>query len=198
MLHLLSIKIADIMGRDKIIFADQVNICAYGLELLLSTIVGILALVIVSLLGGFPFLWIPYLMGFVPIRLTAGGYHAGTHVACISLFTVMYILVAYFVEFSVLSGYICFFTSTLNLLVVLKFSPVEALNKPLSVRHKMNNREYSLVISFVNLCISLILAVYHLEVITFIAAYFAGSNMATLTLLIAVIKRYKKEHSCNS
>ena len=37
-------------------------------------------------------MWIPYLIGFVPMRILGGGHHAKTHFSCILFFSTFYLL----------------------------------------------------------------------------------------------------------
>lgn len=80
----MSQKLTAQMVCNNVVDAAKAPIYAYGIELLLSSLAGILALAAISLFLRVPFLWIPYLGGFIPIRLLGGGYHAKTHRSCIT------------------------------------------------------------------------------------------------------------------
>lgn len=67
-------KTANKMADQAVIDPQKIHIFAYGLELLYSSLAGVLALIIISAVGKKPFLWVPYLAGFVPLRLSGGGY----------------------------------------------------------------------------------------------------------------------------
>ena len=93
MVQELARKTAKKMENQGVIASKTIPIYAYGLELLYSSLAGVVALIIISAILGKPFLWIPYLAGFVPLRLSGGGYHAKTHFHCIFTFSLLYSLV---------------------------------------------------------------------------------------------------------
>ena len=82
-------KTAEKMSERRIIEAKTIHIYTYGLELLFSSLAGVVALIIISTANGKAFLWIPYLAGFIPLRLSGGGYHASTHFRCIFIFSLL-------------------------------------------------------------------------------------------------------------
>lgn len=91
MFHKIAQMLADKLAHSDIIQDTQKNIYAYGPDLLISSIAGALALIVASVLLNEPLSWIPYLAGFVPLRLAGGGYHAKSHWTCIFTFTSVYI-----------------------------------------------------------------------------------------------------------
>ena len=58
---------------------QQKSIYKYGFELLVSTAVCIGAILVCGILGGYGKEAIIFLLSFIPIRITAGGYHAGSY-----------------------------------------------------------------------------------------------------------------------
>lgn len=194
MFQKLSFRIANSMAKESIVSPRSVRVYAYGLELLLSLAVGILVLIAVSILEDKPLLWLPYLAGFVPVRLTGGGYHAKTHLHCISIFAATY-LSTFFISPIITKPTLSFvLVSFSNLLIFLLFSPVEALNKPLKTTQQRKNRRRSLYLGIANLAISVGVAFLHLGKITWLYMYFAGSGMAGLSMLISVlINFFRKE-----
>lgn len=79
MIRCMATKVAQKMAEYNVIEKKVIRVYAYGLELLFSSLAGIVVLIAVSVIWGKPFLWIPYLIGFVPLRLTGGGYHFRLH-----------------------------------------------------------------------------------------------------------------------
>lgn len=90
MIHQLSERISFLFSERKIIPKDMTEIYSYGFELMISTILnGILVLVVSIILGVFTktlFLLPPFML----IRSMAGGYHAKTHFGCITGFTITF------------------------------------------------------------------------------------------------------------
>lgn len=144
-------KTAKKMADQSVIEPQKIHIYAYGLELLYSSLAGVMALVITSAVCGKPFLWIPYLVGFVPLRLSGGGYHAKTHFRCIFTFSLLYFLVLLVVILYAIPAIICLITCLANLVIILFFSPVAAPNKPLKEGQCKTNRRNSLILGMANL-----------------------------------------------
>lgn len=61
---------------------QQKSIYKYGFELLVSTAVCIGAILVCGIFGGYGKETIIFLLSFIPIRITAGGYHAGSYGRC--------------------------------------------------------------------------------------------------------------------
>ena len=173
----------------KIIKANQTHIFAYGFEILLSSIAGILALVLVSLMHSQPFLWIPYMLGFVPLRLSGGGYHAKTHLSCLLFFTILYGVTVIFLQVVPPNTQIYLFSVITNLLILLLFAPVAARNNPLREEQYISNRRKSIFIGSLNCSIYLIQLLLDMKYTQHLFMYFAGASMSGLSILAAVIKQ---------
>lgn len=194
MFQQVSLATAKRMVSDQIIRENQITIYTYGLELVFSSLAGILALVFVSFLGGKPFWWLPYLVGFIPLRLTGGGYHAGSHRNCIALFTVFYTINLSFFSFFIIPKGTWAIICTVNVLILYVFSPVEAKNKPLHVVKRKKNRKRSLLLGMLNLSVAVSLLILQSSIPSWLILYFAGSTMACVSIMLAVvINSFRKE-----
>lgn len=70
--------------KNAIIKTDDKESYCYGMELILSTLINVAFMVILSYyVIGYPIAFIPYIAVYTPLRLTAGGYHASSHLKCI-------------------------------------------------------------------------------------------------------------------
>lgn len=67
---------------NKIIAAEDSEVYAYGIELLLSTIFNLVVAIIIALISNEFIPCFFNLTAFVTIRMYAGGYHADTHWGC--------------------------------------------------------------------------------------------------------------------
>lgn len=163
----------------------------YGCELILTSIIGLLIMVGLSVLIGHPLAWVFFVMGFAPLRTTAGGYHADSHIRCYTVTSVMFLM-------GVLTAYeICWnhFTylavSLFSALMVGFLAPVEAINKPLSAKRYRLNRNRSLILIFINCVIAVIFAM--LELVSEEAnMYYAGIFFASTSLIMGKIKNSLK------
>lgn len=192
MIQQIAIKTAEKMSERSIIETGKARIYAYGLELLYSSLAGVAALLIISAICGKPFLWIPYLAGFVPLRLSGGGYHAKTHFRCIFTFSFLYFLVLFTERLYPIPVKAYLITCSINLVIILLFSPVAAPNKPLKESSRRINRRNSLLLGLVNLLGAMAVVFLFTPNGQWVNMYFAGSSMAGLSMLLAVIKKQER------
>lgn len=182
-------KTAEKMSDHSVIESNATHIYAYGLELLYSSLAGVLALIIISAVGGKPFLWTPYLAGFVPLRLSGGGYHAKTHFRCIFTFPLLFSFVLLIERMYTIPMKAWLIFCLVNLIIILLFSPVAAPNKPLRECQYRTNRRNSLFLGICNLLGCVVLVFLFNAHNQWINMYYAGSSMAGLSMLLAVIKK---------
>lgn len=160
---------------------------SFGLELIFTYFFGTAILIFFSFLCRQPLAWFVFLLGFAPLRTTAGGFHTKSHLSCFAVSSVIFLL-------SMIVSFLWSWTSTVYLLVcsvtlilVLLLSPVEAVNKKLTQDQRIKNRTRSLVISVINIVLTLLFCVMNV-VSALINLYFAGVAMAAASLIIAKIK----------
>lgn len=189
MVQQIAMKTSEKMSEHSIIETKAIHIYAYGLELLYSSLAGVVTLIIISAVYGKPFLWMPYLAGFIPLRLSGGGYHAKTHFRCIFTFSLLYFLVLLVVILYAIPAIICLITCLANLAIILLFSPVAAPNKPLKESQGRTNRRNSLILGIGNL-LGYVMLVFLFNIHNqWINMYIVGSSMAGLSMLLAVINK---------
>ena len=157
-LNAISSKIAHHLCNKLNIDEDQVPVYAYGLELLLAAVISILSMIMASFVLNVPTAWLFFLLAFIPLRVTAGGYHANSHLGCTIVCVVAFILailVAHIMS-QVSSALLYVIPCVMNLMTVLLYAPVEAMQKPLADSEKHINRKRALRISAFFLIISLL------------------------------------------
>lgn len=181
------------MEQYNIVDSEEREVYIYGTELLLSTITGVLVLIIVSACTGMYFHWFPYLSGFIPLRLLGGGYHAKSHKDCILTFTSTYLICIVLIKYyqSVKSS-VVFFSFTCFLIIML-FSPVEAHNKELSKSRRTTNRTKSLVLGLLNTLITVFYASNTIKNKIWVTTYLSGYISAGLFMLTAVLTKRIEE-----
>lgn len=189
MVHQMAIKTAEKMAEHSVIEAKATHIYVYGMELLFSSLIGVVALIIISTVCGNSFLWIPYLAGFIPLRLSGGGYHAKTHFRCIFTFSLLYSLVLLIEIFYAIPVRAWLIACLVNLVIIFLFSPVAAPNKPLKECQGRTNRRNSLFLSLANLFGCVVLVFLCTPQNSWVNMYFAGSSMAGLSILLTVINK---------
>lgn len=185
-------KTASKMADQSVIEFQKIHIYAYGLELLYSSLSGVVALIVISAIFGKPLLWIPYLAGFVPLRLSGGGYHAKTHFHCIFAFSLIYSLILLTAKLRTLPVNAWLIACLGNFIFILLFSPVAAPNKPLKECQRRANRRNCLILGIGNL-LGCVILVYLFNIYSqWVKMYIMGSSMAGLSMLLAVINKRER------
>lgn len=160
----------------------------YGLQLLLSSLFNLAIIIGLSIFFRAPLAWIPFMLSFVPLRLTAGGFHAKTHWACIGSFCTVY---ACLLLLSIKLPYAAYgIGSTVvacgSLGIVCYLSPVAASNKPLTMVQVSKFRRYSILITIIFMIPAALLQIgippHH-----FYIHFYAGELSGSLSLVIAKI-----------
>ena len=198
MIAAISMKISKSLLKSNAINQNELNVYAYGIQLLILGIVDWCITFLFMLLIGEIYLSIAYLSVFFTLRKHCGGYHAETHIRCIVISNTVYVLS---VLVSANMQYENFTTLLLvgeiiNFIIIYKFSPAEHPNKHIEpiemARHRKIGRIYNLVFGFV--AIGLVLGS--------INQYACAIFMAQLSVSIAVVlqrikNRTRKEGSEN-
>lgn len=192
MIHIISRSLAKRWVVCGVIKESDIETYQYGLELIISSGINLLIMIGISFAFGQPLVVVPYLIGFIPQRIFAGGYHAKSHLFCILFNTFVYsisCLVALNIEESaaILSSVI---ESCASFALVFLFAPVPAKNKPLSIEEKKRNRTIALILSGLLLVMCIALYYLHLLGSTFCKIIFCGQLMATVLLLAGKTVEY--------
>ena len=148
MLLRISKRIVSEWSKSEIIMMEYEEAYIYGVQLLLSTLINISFIALISTVVGCSYAWIPFLVGFIPIRVTAGGYHAKTPLLCSTVFCGTYSIGIVLLEAVNDTALIpvCLFNSITAIVIVYLYSPLPAHNKPLSKIEMENKRTISIAI----------------------------------------------------
>lgn len=162
---------------------SSISVLAFGFELIITTVIGVLLLIIISVFAGMPWSWLPFLLGFAPLRTTAGGYHAPTHFWCYFISSVGFIICLLLSIHIPISSLCCLILSLLTTGVVFALSPVPARNKQLSKDVRQKNRRRSLKIA-----VALMILIAALHFIRFsntnVVLLVLGSASAAVSLVV--------------
>ena len=179
MISFLSHRIALFLRDNDIVDDETSQVCQYGFEIIISTLVGFLLVVFLGICFGELSSAILFYILFVGVRLSTGGYHATTHLRCKLLLCVC-------CSFTILSTIL--FIDYYNLKVqtviillyfftVLLFSPIEHKNAPLDSFTMKRNRIVSIIVSFI-LATTIMLGYYEFKKIAMVSS---------LTLLVVAL-----------
>ena len=185
----LSKKASQFCVSNNIIQNEDAEVYEYGFEILLSTLINAVAIFVVSILTGNFVATLFFCIGFLPLRMTAGGYHAKTHLRCflilmasyIAFLAVLYKLpqALYLIAVSI--------SSAISFFLIFVFSPIEDINKPISDTERVKFKKKSRIIISVFIIVAFGLY-YILSFETYALAFLLGVLTASLSLLASLIK----------
>ena len=124
---------------------DNEEVCSYGLEIFISTIISVCMVLIISIICAKTMEGIIYLIFYCSLRTYAGGYHAKSHRSCILTFLGVYALISVVLHF-----YMYDFQDTNFLmlvfcnLVVIVFGTVDTVINPFSDSRKKKMHRISI------------------------------------------------------
>lgn len=178
--------------KNGVINQSDTDAYIYGMELLFSTSINISIMLLVSVIVGETWLFIPYLASFIPLRLSAGGYHAKHHYSCILFNTIIYSMsVASMKLFPMRSlDIFCLLESTVSSITTFLFAPIPAKNKPLTDEEYRRGKMLSRVLTMTILLATMLLYISGKDAgVGWIMMCF-GQSSATLLLLIEVLSTW--------
>lgn len=192
MTELLATQLADKLIEVGAAPAEKRAIIRFGLELILSSVIGILLVALISTIVGQPLSWISFLIAFIPLRTTGGGYHAKTHLGCNVTFAITYILALLIVRFFPVSPCVYVIICVISALVIFAICPVEAINKPLNESRKKSNRKKCILWILADIVLSIVCLIFNLRS-NWVQMYYLGVFAATLSQIAALIINLKGE-----
>lgn len=147
MISEISKRTAGFLSKNMIIETEYEEVYAYGIEILLSTILNFIVALTIALISHEFVACLLNLTAFVTIRIYAGGYHADTHWGCMT--TLVGVLLIFIFVIKVISLKLMMILSPILLIisavVIFKYAPVEHPNKPLSEKKKLKLRKKTLI-----------------------------------------------------
>lgn len=147
MISLLSKSIAHFLLRNNIIDENSVSICEYGMEIIISTLIGFLLIMTSGIILGELGAAMLFYVLFVAVRLFSGGYHANSHLKCklTMLCCCLLVLVTakYLIDRFSFIHHLLFLT--VYILTIFIFAPIENINIPLDDDLKKLKKECRLL-----------------------------------------------------
>ena len=188
-MNTVSEKISNVLWEQGILKKDDKNICSYGLDILISSVAEVTAILIISLLVNNFRETAVFFAAFIPLRIFAGGYHAKTRMRCFFVSLAVYAVFSVVVrtipagKYSLLS----IISAPISLAIVLAFAPVVHKNKSASENERKIYRDKSIRICLAESAV-IFLVVYIFKSNRFAISAALGQLAVTLSMLAAVIK----------
>lgn len=165
------------------------EITAYGFEIMLSTFLSVIAVMIFAFFMGRVKETMVFLMFFMPLRTYSGGYHAGTHIRCFLILLVCtgllyYILYAAPLNILMISAWIL---AVYGSIVIEAFSPIVDKNHPMSKRQIKHSKKLTRILLCIFLSACVIFNYTQSIIMLFTAAY--AICITAMSMLAANIKQ---------
>lgn len=170
---------------------QQVEVCQYGMEIMISTLLNMIFILLIGMAGGAVWESILFLFCFSFLRRQTGGYHAGSYLTCNLTLICCYSGLLWFYKMTVedfgLSA-LCI-AGMLHFLIWFFWMPVEHENKPLSERQRSRARAYSLCIFAAYAALSVCFLTWNCRE----GLMLMYSVMLTdILALVSIVKKHKK------
>lgn len=189
-------KIASLLAKKMIVLTPSeslsIVVLAYGLELIITSLIGVFLLMVWSIFSSIPWAWFFFLLGFAPLRTVAGGYHAPTHLLCYFITTIAFSCCVSIAKCQFLTSIHLLIMTIVTNLIVIFLSPIASNNKPLSKERRVKNRMRSISVAHIQVLISIILClIRHSDIYTNL--FILGGTTASLSLIVAKIINWFRE-----
>jgi len=185
-------KIVGRWSNSGLIDKSDEDIYVYGLDLLIFTILNIVAIIITSVFINKLIESIILLAVIIPLQSYGGGYHAKTHLRC---FLAMYIgwwVVIFILPF--ISPAVSFLMTIISIPIIFTLAPVPHENVKTSVEHRLKLRKLVRVIAlFIGLLSTFLTFSPSYSQLNFGTILSLGISVVSLSMFIAHI-RYKVMH----
>lgn len=195
MLHSLSKNIADFLLSKKCFDEDSKCVYVYGTELILSSLIGILTILILSIVFNCFAKGLLFYLSFYTLRSYAGGLHCNTHLKCNLTFIAVFIICIFsdkFLQAFKYSTIVIVSMIIVSAVIIAFFAPIENIHKPID----KNQRKKFKLIS---------LGIYTLHIALYFVLNFvfnSGAEMIIITdFLVAIsmiIGMFSNARRCNN
>lgn len=137
-------KLAGFLASTGYIKESDIELCRYGLELFITSVFEVAAILAAALAVGNFIETVLFLLAFLPVRIYGGGYHADTRLRCFLILVFVYILFSIVLHFELMLQYkYCMAAFTvLDLAAVCAWAP--ASGKKMSSQEKRFYRRVSI------------------------------------------------------
>ena len=159
MIHSVALVIADFFVSKDVITEEEEEVCAYGMELIISGIISIALVLIIGLITGNISYAVVCYKKIVVIRLYTGGYHADTHVGCNVCYCMAFIIsmVLLKAQTYIKSVVAIWLVALAGYLIIVLNAPLEHHNKRLTIEQKHKYMIISAMLGISSMLISFML-----------------------------------------
>ncbi len=189
MLEKLAKSAARFFVAQNIVKSEYQEIYAYGMEILLSTMVNGIIVLIISILSDTVLPSLIFFTAFIVMRSSAGGYHAKTHIGCMLILIAVHLSFIFLIRFITIDAIPLFsyLAVAYSCISVYLFAPVEHPNKPLSNNDKKKLRMKSLIfVLIISVTVVIMILFQHLEISFYLSCGVIVSSTGMISEIISL------------
>lgn len=189
MIHNIARNMAFFLGEKAGYTKEKIDVCTYGIELILSDIIVILITIIAAIVLHIRLYTLLMLTTFVTLRHRAGGFHASSHLKCNVLYFVAYACFVIGIKYipDNIAGYTGLLICILGVVDIIKYAPIEHPNKPISAVKKVVFRRQSIIFAITFLFAAILLKIVNAD--KFVLSIAFGVGYTALSIVAEMIKR---------
>lgn len=188
-------KITAQLLKYSIINEKDVPVYHYGLELILTTVFSTFSILLLACFLDNLLLGLTYLLFSIPLRITAGGYHASTYPKCLFISSSIYIILSFTAKLFHLCKISPFLWNSMLLLCtvyILLKAPVKNERHPINEQKIMKNKALAKFFLLTDcLCLMPLINIYPNSYIV----QFAILTIASVAALIIPTQRKKVKYN---
>ena len=161
MLHSLSENIADFLLSKKCFDEESKCVYVYGTELILSSLIGILTVLILSIIFNCFVKGLLFYISFYTLRSYAGGLHCNTHLKCNLTFIAVFLICIFsdkFLQAFKYSSIVIISMIIVSAVIIAFLAPVENIHKPIDKIHRKKFKFVSLGIYTLHIALYFVLS----------------------------------------
>ena len=146
MINKLIQNIVEVLIESDVISEDRKDIYVYGLDLIVSGMISVIAVFFMGIMIGEFFYTVIYNIIMVAVRIYTGGYHASTRFKCLISYMFVFIISMILLKMGFIrsNGIVGIIGILLAIIIVIIYAPLENKNKILSENQKRNYKIISL------------------------------------------------------
>ena len=190
----LSHNLSGMLVQNNIISADRAEQCQYGLELMLSSVVEILFVIVLSAFYGNFVQTLVFFVGFIPLRIYAGGYHADTRLRCFLILVAIYILFTVLLHILPVEiyQYIIYGATIFTIIIAFIMAPLVHDRKTMNDKEIKTFRKIALYICFCEATLTVLCSIF-LKNNVYVLSFVIGQISVSISMVAADIKNKVQE-----
>lgn len=191
--------ISSALLENKIIAQNDYEICRYGVEYILISVLEILSVLILAAIMRIFQYTVLYFTAFIPVRIYIGGYHADTRMRCFGILLGVYAVFAVIMKYISLQNwsYIIIALTVVSVICVSLWAPLKHKNKNITEKERIIYRKISIGICILESGIIIFMILIN-KYNPYIQAFSLGLFTAVISLIAGKIKSLTRKEAENN